>query len=100
MWVSVNSMTKSYQIYQKIALLFIFLYQPLMFQSLQPKAFLIGIIIIKALVWLYIYHSGMLNRTKLIIIAFAINLTFIGLIGPQSNLFHLWIARLGHWRYY
>ena len=45
MWVSIYSKTKSYQIYQKIALLFIFLYQSSILWPLQPQAFLIGIII-------------------------------------------------------
>ena len=42
MWVSVDSKIKSYQIYWKIALFFIFLYQVLIFQPLQPQAFLLG----------------------------------------------------------
>ena len=48
MWVSVNSKTKNYQIYQEIILLFIFLYQLLTFWPLQPQAFLIGMIIMEA----------------------------------------------------
>ena len=80
MWLSVNSKTKSYWIYWRIALLFIFLYQPLILQPLQPQVFLIGIMIIEASVWLQAYHDRLFNMIKLVNIGFAINPTFIGLI--------------------
>ena len=74
--MSVDNKTKSYQIYQEIALLFIFLYQLLILWPLQPQAHRHyddrG-------VW---SHGGLLDGMRLVIIAIAINLTFIGLIDP------------------
>ena len=40
------------------------------------------------LIWLHAYHGGLFDSMRLIIIGFAIDLTFIGLIGPQNNLLH------------
>ena len=48
MWVSVDSKTKSYQIYQKITLLFIFLYQLSILWFLQPQDFSISIMMMEA----------------------------------------------------
>ena len=98
--MSVDIKTKSYQIYWRIALLFIFLYQPSILQILQLQAFPISIKKMEVLAWLHIYYNGLFNRMRLVIIGLAINLTFIGLIGLQGNLFYLSIARLGHLRGY
>ena len=50
MWMSVDSMTKSYQIYWKIALLFMFLHQPSIFKPPQLQAFPISIMVMEILV--------------------------------------------------
>ena len=50
MWVSVNNKTKNYWNYWVITLLFIFLHQPSILQPLQLQVFLIGIMMIEALV--------------------------------------------------
>ena len=44
----VDNKTKSYQIYQRIILLFIFLHQLSIFQPLQLQVFPIGILMIRA----------------------------------------------------
>ena len=72
----VNSKTKSYQIYQGIVLLFIFLYQLSILQPLQPQAH-----------WHYddrgVWSEDRLfDGMRLVIIVIAIDLTFIGLIDP------------------
>ena len=88
MWISANNKTKSYQIYWKIALLFIFLYQILILQPLQPQVFPIGIMMMEALVWLHVNHGESFDGMRLVIISLAINLTFISLINLWRNLFY------------
>ena len=76
MWVLVDNKIKSYQIYGEIALLFIFLHQPLILQLLQPHT--------------NRHHNdggirsdgGLFDGMRLVIIAIAIDLTFICLIDP------------------
>ena len=90
MWVSVDSKTKSYQIYSGIVQLFIFLHQPSIFLPLQSQTY-----------WHYDDRGvqsdgGLFDKMSLVIITITIDLIFIVLINFWVNSLYSWIAYLGH----